>query len=198
MKALRHKIKGTAQIIGRDERFITIKYDRDGYISNVKFPEGFMTDMFVIDEELQRDVDAAVLAKKEAERIAFEEREAQRAIERAATKVCANGTKRSGKTFVAIKRTGDIEKDFESFLKTNKYSEETKNRTKSTIYSYVNAVKSCMESEGLDWTSLMKHISQVIRIYDVGGMKEETGYKGNHTVINALRRFEDFVNHSTP
>jgi hypothetical protein len=43
-----------------------------------------------------------------------EEREAKRAQEQATTKILANGTKRSGKTFVSIKRTGDFEKDFES------------------------------------------------------------------------------------
>ena len=28
--------------------------------------------------------------------------------------------------------------------------------------------------------------------------KEEVGYRGNNTVINALRRFQDFVNNSMP
>ena len=198
MKTLRHKIKGNAHIIDRSDDLITIRYDRDGYESKIKFPEAFTFGIFEIDDELQREVDEAVEAKKKAARIEREAIEAQRALEKVTAKVTANGTKRSGKTFVSIKRTGDTEKDFESFLKANKYSEETKNGTKSTVYSYVNAVKSCMESEGLDWTSLIQQISSVIRIYDIGGAKEDIGYRGNNTVINALRRFEDFVNNSSP
>ena len=200
MGTVKHKLFGMAKIIRRDGDRITIKYDKDGKEVELKFPDSFITKpcLFILDTELQREVDEAVAAKKEAERIAREAREAQRALEQATTKVSANGTKRSGKTFVAVKRTGDIEKDFEHFLKANNYSEETKNGTKSTVYFYVNAVKVVIEDEGLDWAALMQEISDVVRIYDIGGAKEEVGYRGNNTVINALRRFQDFVNNSMP
>lgn len=48
---------------------------------------------------------------------------------------------------------------------------------------------------GLRW---QKKISSIASLYDIGGAKEEIGDRGNRTVINALRRFEDFVNNSTP
>ena len=197
MKTLRHKLKGTAQIIGRDEDFITIKYDRDGYESKVKFPEGFAFNMFVLDDELQREVDAALEKKKEAARIEREAREAQRAEAQSTTITHRSGTRRSARTFTRVQLTGDYEKDFESFMLKNGYSAKTENDTKSTVYAYVNSVKSVMSDEGLDWTSLVKQISSIASIYDIGGAKEEIGDRGNRTVINALRRFEDFVNNST-
>lgn len=198
MKAIRHRLKGTAQIIEKDDNFITIQYDCDGSVSKLKFPDGLTSEIFVLDEDLRSEVNAVLEARKKAKRIEVEAKWAMSESKKDTEKVSVNGKKRSGKTFVGIKRTGDIEKDFEHFLKVNDYSEETKNGTKSTIYSYVNAVKSVLEDEGLDWTDLMKQIASVIHIYDVGGAKEEIGYKGNHTVINALRRFENYVNNSTP
>lgn len=197
MKTLKHKWFGEAKIVHREGNSITIKYDKNGLEVVLRIPESFTTGMFKIDAELQSEVDAALAKQEEDDRIKREAWAAQRATMQAKAKASAGGTKRSGKTFVSIKRTGDTEKDFERFLKINHYSEETKNGTKSTVYSYVNAVKSCMDSEGLDWTSLIQQISSVIRIYDIGGAKEEVGYRGNNTVINALRRFADFVNNST-
>ena len=198
MATLRHKLYGEAEIICKEGNRLTIRYKKSGKETQIQLPEALSLGLFVLDDELQREVDAVIEAKKEAARIAREEREAKRVQEQATTKVLANGTKRSGKTFVSIKRTGDIEKDFESFLKANNYSEETKNGTKSTVYFYVNAVKVVIEDEGLDWAALMQEISEVVRIYDIGGAKEEVGYRGNNTVINALRRFQDFVNNSMP
>lgn len=201
MSTIKHKFRGTARVIGRDGDRVRIKYDRDGSESELLIPDSFMLGVFVeIDEELQREVDLAVEANKEAERIKREEKDAEWALAQAqaSTKNAGSGTKRSGKTFITIKRTGDVEKDFEHFLKINGYSEETHSQTKSTIYSYLNSVRSIMKDEGLDWDSLVMEISNVVRLYDVGGDKEEVGYKGKSTVINALRRFEDFVNNSTP
>ena len=47
---------------------------------------------------------------------------------------------------------------------------------------------------GLRWQKRF----QIASLYDIGGAKEEIGDRGNRTVITALRRFEDFVNNSTP
>jgi hypothetical protein len=78
----------------------------------------------------------------------------------------------------------------------NGYSAKTENDTKSTVYSYLSSVKAVMNEEGLSWADLYHRIFNVVPEYDVGGTKSEIGDRGNRTVINALRRFEDFVNHS--
>lgn len=197
MKTLKHKWLGTATIIRREGDRMTIKYDKSDSEVILKMPDSFVSGMFLIDDELQREVDAALEEKKEAARIEREAREAQRAEAQSTTITHRSGTRRSGRTFTRVQLTGDYEKDFESFMLKNGYSAKTENDTKSTVYAYVNSVKSVMSDEGLDWTSLVKQISSIASIYDIGGAKEEIGDRGNRTVINALRRFEDFVNNST-
>ena len=93
-------------------------------------------------------------------------------------------------------RTGDTEKDFEHYMKVNGYKQEGSSGSESTVYAYVGSVRSIMKDEGLDWNALMQQISSVVRLYDVGGAKEDIGHNHNKRVINALRRFEDFVNNS--
>ena len=197
MKTLKHKWLGTATIIRREGDRMTIKYDKSDSEVILKMPDSFVSGMFLIDDELKREVDAALEEKKEAARIEREAREAQRAEAQSTTITHRSGTRRSGRTFTRVQLTGDYEKDFESFMLKNGYSAKTENDTKSTVYAYVNSVKSVMSDEGLDWTSLVKQISSIASIYDIGGAKEEIGDRGNRTVINALRRFEDFVNNST-
>ena len=197
MKTLKHKWLGTATIIRREGDRMTIKYDKSDSEVILKMPDSFVSGMFLIDDELQREVDAALEEKKEAARIEREAREAQRAETQSTTITHRSGTRRSGRTFTRVQLTGDYEKDFESFMLKNGYSAKTENDTKSTVYAYVNSVKSVMSDEGLDWTSLVKQISSIASIYDIGGAKEAIGDRGNRTVINALRRFEDFVNNST-
>ena len=195
MKTLRHKMRGTAQIVGRDEKFITIKYDRDGYESKVKFPEGLASDMFVLDEELQREVDAAVEAKNEAERIAREEREAARK-QAQLTQATPVKVSRTSKKPAKIRIKGAIEQDFENYLIASGYSIETPSGNPSTVNSYITAVNSILGDEGLSWNSLIDQIDRIVPIYDEGGAKEDVGSKSNYTYLNALRRFQDFVNNS--
>lgn len=195
MKTLRHKMRGTAQIVGRDEKFITIKYDRDGYVSNVKFPEGLASDMFVLDEELQREVDAAVEAKNEAERIAREEREAARK-QAQLTQAAPVKVSRTSKKPAKIKIKGAIEQDFENYLIASGYSIETPSGNPSTVNSYITAVNSILGDERLSWNSLIDQIDRIVPIYDEGGAKADIGSKSNYTYLNALRRFQDFVNNS--
>ncbi len=198
MEAVKHKWLGTARIIRRDGNRITVKYDKNGSEVILKMPDSFMSGVFEIDEELKREVDAAVEAKKEASRIEREAREAQRASVNVASSSHRSGTRRSGRSYTKVQLTGNYEKDFETFMLKNGYSDKTENNTKSTVYSYINSVKSVMSDEGLDWPSMTKQISSIASVYDIGGAKAEMGDRGNRTVINALRRFEDFVNNSIP
>ena len=198
MATVRHKWFGTAQIIRREGDLIVIQYDKTGTKSNLKFPDSFLTKpcLFALDSKLQSEVDAIVEARREEARILREEKEAQRAQEKAAAITHHSGTRRTGRTFTSIQLTGDYETDFESFMLKNGYSAKTENDTKSTVYSYVSSVKAVMNEEGLTWAELYHRISNIASEYDVGGSKSEIGDRGNRTVINALRRFEDFVNHS--
>ena len=198
MAAVRHKWFGTAQIIRREGDLIVIQYDKTGTKSDLKFPDSFLTKpcLFVLDSTLQREVDAIVEARKEEARILRAEKEAQRAQEKAVQNVV--GTNHSHKKPAKVKIKGMIEQSFEEYLIASGYSEETPSGAKSTVNAYIKAVEYVMEEEKLAWQSLTTQISSVVSLYDIGGAKEEIGSKSNYTYINALRRFEDFVNNSTP
>ena len=198
MATVRHKFFGTAQIIRREGDLIVIQYDKTGTKSNLKFPDSFLTKpcLFVLDAELQREVDAIVEARKEEARILRAEKEAQRAQEKAVQNVV--GTNHSHKKPAKVKIKGMIEQSFEEYLIASGYSEETPSGAPSTVNAYIKAVEYVMEEEKLAWQSLTTQISSVVSLYDIGGAKEEIGSKSNYTYINALRRFEDFVNNSTP
>lgn len=47
---------------------------------------------------------------------------------------------------------------------------------------------------GIGEVMLKSSIDSILPIYDVGGKKEHIDAKSNCTVINALRRFAEFVN----
>jgi hypothetical protein len=74
------------------------------------------------------------------------------------------------------------------------YKVKTDSGDPSTVYSYVNAVESVLEEEGLNWDALKANIAATVSKYDMGGEKEAFGAKSNRTVISALKCFENYVN----
>jgi len=196
MGTVKHKLFGMAKIIRREGDRITIKYDKDGTVVELKIPDSFITKpcLFVLDAELQREVDAIVEARNEEARILRAEKEAQRAQEKAVQNVV--GTNHSHKKPAKVKIKGMIEQSFEEYLIASGYSEETPSGAPSTVNSYITAVNSILGDEGLSWNSLIDQIDRIVPIYDEGGAKADIGSKSNYTYLNALRRFQDFVNNS--
>ncbi|MBQ8287343.1 MAG: hypothetical protein IJX76_01050 [Clostridia bacterium] len=196
MGTVKHKRFGEAKIIHRDGDRITIKYDKSGMETELKIPESFTVGIFEIDADLQREVDAALEAQEEKRRVERAEREAQRAWVQVVHAPAAE-TNRARKKPAKVKVKGTIEMDFEEYLIASGYSEETPSGAPSTVNAYLNAVALILDAEHLTWQSLIDQISMVVALYDIGGAKEDIGSKSNYTYINALRRFEDFVNNST-
>ena len=64
---------------------------------------------------------------------------------------------------------------------------------KTTPATVLGSCRYKMPSPEKDSTVYEK-IVETFKKYDIGGTKEEFGCKSNKTVINALRRFEEFVN----
>ena len=195
MATVRHKWLGTAEIIRRKGDRIFIKYHKSGDVIELKMPDSFLHDIFEIDAELQREVDAAVEAKKEAERIAREAREAERAKAKAVQAETVS-TDHSRKKPAKVKIKGTIEVAFEEYLIASGYSIETPTGKPSVVQSYIRAVNKIMKNEGLTWNSLKTNIDVIVALYGKGGAKESEGLEQHETYINALRRFEDFVNNS--
>lgn len=198
MARIEHKDWGIGEIITREGNRMTVRFNKVGKEMKMNIPKSFVLGIFEIDDELQKEVDDALEAERETARKEREEKEALRQQKQAemAPKNSRSTTKRTGKIYTKVTLTGDMEKDFESFMRINGYSKKSLNGDKSTIYSYITSVKSIMRDEGLDWNELYQQISSIVPMYDIGGKKEDIGSKSNHTIINALRRFENFANNS--
>jgi hypothetical protein len=91
--------------------------------------------------------------------------------------------------------SGPIATAFEAYLINEGYATETPSGHPSTVYSYISAIENdVLDEEHISWDMLKSNIDSILPIYDVGGKKEHIGAKSNYTVINALRRFAEFVN----
>ena len=81
---------------------------------------------------------------------------------------------------------------FQRYLIEIRYSVTTPSGNPSTVYAYLKAIDSVCEWERLTWDGLAGNIGSIVCQYDVGGKKADLGSKSHRTVINALRRFQDF------
>jgi len=114
--------------------------------------------------------------------------------------VCKNKniTKKKNYKFAPkiYKPKNEVEKEYLAFLEDNGYSMYTPSDLQSTAYSYLRAVNYVLYLENLTWELLAKKYNDIIIKYDIGGINEIIGNKSHKTVINALKRFAEFVEHS--
>jgi len=82
---------------------------------------------------------------------------------------------------------------FENHLIAQGYSVTTPSGNPSTVYDYVKRIEKVCRLENMTWTDLADEIGIIVSQYDVGGSKEELGRKSHGAVINALKRFKEFV-----
>lgn len=82
---------------------------------------------------------------------------------------------------------------FEDYLINQGYSVKTPSGNPSTVYDYIKRIDKICKSENLTWSELANTIHTVVIQYDIGGSKEDLGRQSHNAVINALKRFEDFV-----
>ena len=87
-----------------------------------------------------------------------------------------------------------MRKEFENYLISCGYREITPSGLPSTVYSYIKSIdKVCMWEGFCSWQQLYDNIGAIVFNYDMGGAKEDLGNKSHKTIINALKRFKDFV-----
>ncbi|MBR4101529.1 MAG: hypothetical protein IKK51_06600 [Oscillospiraceae bacterium] len=86
-----------------------------------------------------------------------------------------------------------MKEKFELFLIEKGYRTTTPSGNPSTVYSYLNSIEKVCEWEGINWTELADDISKIVVMYDLGGINEELGSKSHKTIINALKRYAEFV-----
>ncbi len=85
---------------------------------------------------------------------------------------------------------------FESYLKTKGYKETTPSGNPSTVYDYIKRIDRVCDDENMTWEELANNIEQIVLEYSSGGRKEEQGKVSHNAVINALKRFREFVQKS--
>lgn len=191
MKTIRHKLFGKGTIVAQEFRdigsYITVRFE-SGRESRFAIPESFSTGMIIAEGTLKNEVDAAIADKNERERIV---RESRAVIHPTSVRGYRAPRYRTG---AAVLTAGDkmVRDAYESYLVSEAYAELTPKGAPSTVPQYVRAVESVLEEEHLTWSSLTAHIARIVSLYDEGGVKEFEGKRGHKTVINSLRRFEEF------
>ena len=82
---------------------------------------------------------------------------------------------------------------FEKYLIQEGYKSKTPSGKPSTVYDYIKRIDFVCNEENCDWIALATNIDNIIRSYDIGGSKEDLGRISHNAVINALKRFQEFV-----
>jgi len=84
---------------------------------------------------------------------------------------------------------------FEKYLAKRGYSEVTPSGQPSTTYDYAKSrIPKICKREGISVEQLAGNIRHYVEKYDDGGSESEFGKKSHNSFINALKRFEEFVN----
>jgi len=86
-----------------------------------------------------------------------------------------------------------MEEQFKAYLTKQGYSVTTPAGNPSTVYDYAKRINKVCEWENTTWAGLAENIARIIAIYDVDGEKEDLGRKSKSAVINALKRFSEFL-----
>ena len=193
METVKHKLFGVGEVINREDKengtYITVRF-KSGKEMRFGIPESFTLGIIDAEGSLKDEVDKAIAEKNERQRARLEELSAASAIVAPSTPSHRHG--RTPATPVTVR--GSIEIAFEEYLVNAGYCEYTATGNPSTVFSYIHAIKKVLEEEGLSWHSLQRDIENIVPIYDIGGTKQHIGAKSNCTVINALKRFREFVN----
>ena len=193
MQTVTHKIYGVGEVINKETTengtYITIKFE-SGKEARFSIPDSFTLGVMVANGDLKDEVNSAIAEKKAREQARLEELEAASAV--IAPVALSHRHGRTPTTPVTVK--GSIELAFKEYLVNAGYCEYTASGNPSTVFSYIHAIKKVLEEEGLSWYALQNDIENIVPVYDIGGAKQHIGAKSKYTVINALKRFQEFVN----
>lgn len=90
-----------------------------------------------------------------------------------------------------------MKEQFKEYLIMQGYSVTTPRGKPSTVYDYLKRIDKVCEWENTTWMSLTDNIYAFLSQYDVGGSKEALGKTSHSAVINALRRYSEFLTTKT-
>ena len=195
MQTVIHKKFGVGEVISKEVKesgtYITVRFS-NGKESLMAIPLSFEIGAVEAVGTLKEEVDKSIAEKRAKEEKLALERESAQAV--AVTTPAVVKTKRTGrKPTSKIKVKGSIQTKYEAYLEAAGYPVVGKSGNDSTVPTYSRAVEKVVENEGVTWADLQINISNIVAKYDVGGACEDFGNKSNKTVINALKRFGEFV-----
>lgn len=195
MSTVVHKTFGLGEVIKKevkeDDIYMTVRFG-DGKEMRVSV-QSFELGVVTAEGDLKEEIDAVISAKKAAEEA---RKNAVRAMYSVAAPAAASAAapKRSGrKPNRKVTAKGAIQTQYEVYLEAAGYPVVGISGNDSTVPQYSRAVEKVVEREGLSWSQLVDDIVKIVKKYDKGGSEEDYGDRGNKTVINALKRFAEFV-----
>lgn len=83
--------------------------------------------------------------------------------------------------------------DFKDYLIQCGYAEYTPRGLPSTVYDYVGRIRKILEWESISLEELNCEINTICNEYDIGGSKQKLGELSHRAVINALKRYREFL-----
>lgn len=87
-----------------------------------------------------------------------------------------------------------LKKKFTDYLIANGYSAVTPTGLPSTAYNYPIRIDKIVYYENYkNWFDVIANINKLLIDYDIGGIKEKKGNISHRAVINALKRFNEFL-----
>jgi hypothetical protein len=198
MQTVNHKKFGIGEVINKEVKesgtYITVRFSGGKEIL-MAIPESFEKEGIEAIGSLKEEVDKAITDKKEREEKLRFEREAAKVV---AVSIPVIKAKRTGrKPASKIKVKGSIQTKYEAYLEAAGYPVVGVSGNDSTVPAYSRAVEKVIENEGISCVDLEKNIANIVAKYDVCGEFEDIGNKSNKTVINALKRFAEFVESGT-
>ena len=181
MNMVRHNVFGLGEVIRREEingfTYIWVRYE-NGREVKLGIPFSFENGAVEALGSLKDEVDQAIAEKK------------AKLSAPAPSKIPAVPAKKAS---VKSMPSGPIPSAFEKYLIARGYRQEGKRGSHSTVYYYMDGVETVLTEEGISWDTLKSVASDLVPQYDAGGAKELIGARQHRTVINALKRFADFV-----
>ena len=82
---------------------------------------------------------------------------------------------------------------FRKYLIENGYKVYTPSGQPSVVFQYAREVKIILENERMSIEEFNSRINEICFLYDIGGAKQKLGEKGHRRVINALKRYREFI-----
>ena len=193
MLTIQHKMYGEGKVINKEMKendiILTVQFG-DG--SERRFAAescrlGFVSAEGVLKEEID-----VVIAAQQAAKTAWRNSINAAAPAPVVTTPASSG--RHGRTPTRkVAAKGSIQEQYEMYLEAAGYPVVGISGNVSTVPQYSRAVEKVVEREGLNWNQLKNDIDNIVKKYDKNGSEEDYGNRGNKTVINALKRFGEFV-----